>query len=82
MPKKNTITWMKWTISLKDTIYENSYLGETDNLKSLYLLRKYDQPRRQWHPTPVLLPRKSHGRRSLVGGRLWGCTESDTTEGT
>ena len=28
--------------------------------------------RRQWHPTPVLLPRKSHGRRSLVGCRPWG----------
>jgi len=25
------------------------------------------QRRRQWHPTPVLLPGKSHGRRSLVG---------------
>ena len=28
--------------------------------------------RRQWHPTPVLLPGKSHGRRSLVGCSLWG----------
>ena len=37
--------------------------------------------RRQWHPTPVLLPRKSHGRRSLVGCRPWGRQESDTTEG-
>ena len=37
---------------------------------------------RQWHPTPVLLPRKSHGQRSLVGCRLWGRTESDTTEAT
>ena len=27
---------------------------------------------RQWHPTPVLLPRKSHGRRSLVGCSPWG----------
>ena len=27
--------------------------------------------RRQWHPTPVLLPRKSHGRRSLVGCSPW-----------
>ena len=36
--------------------------------------------RRQWHPTPVLLPGKSHGRRSLVGGSPWGRTESDTTE--
>ena len=34
--------------------------------------------RRQWHPTPVLLPGKSHGWRSLVGCSLWGC--SDTTE--
>ena len=38
--------------------------------------------RRQWHPTPVLLLGKSHGRRSLVGCHLWGRTESDTTEAT
>ena len=36
--------------------------------------------RRQWHPTPVLLPGKSHGWRSLVGCSPWGRTESDTTE--
>ena len=30
--------------------------------------------RRQWHPTPVLLPRKSHGRRSLVGCSPWVAT--------
>ena len=36
--------------------------------------------RRQWHPTPVLLPGKSHGWRSLVGCSLWGREESDTTE--
>ena len=36
--------------------------------------------RRQWHPTPVLLPGKSHGRRSLVGCSPWGCKGSDTTE--
>ena len=29
--------------------------------------------RRQWHPTPVLLPGKSHGRRSLVGCSPRGC---------
>ena len=38
--------------------------------------------RRQWYPTPVLLPGKSHGRRSLVGCGPWGRTESDTTEAT
>ena len=36
--------------------------------------------RRQWQPTPVLLPGKSHGRRSLVGWSLWGLEELDTTE--
>ena len=36
--------------------------------------------RRQWHPTPVLLPGKSHGQRSLVGCSPWGGKESDTTE--
>ena len=36
--------------------------------------------RRQWHPTPVLLPGKSHGQRSLVGCSPWGCEESDTVE--
>ena len=35
---------------------------------------------RQWHPTPVFLPGKSHGRRSLVGCSPWGLEESDTTE--
>ena len=38
--------------------------------------------RRKWQPTPVFLPGESQGRRSLVGCRLWGCTESDTTEET
>ena len=44
-----------------------------------------DQPRqhigrRQWQPTPLLSPGKSHGQRSLVGCGPWGPTESDTTE--
>ena len=36
--------------------------------------------RRQWHPTPALLPGKSHGRRSLVGYSPCGRKESDMTE--
>ena len=38
--------------------------------------------RRQWQPTPVFLPGESQGWGSLVGCRLWGRTESDTTEAT
>ena len=36
--------------------------------------------RRQWQPTPVLLPGKSHGQRSLVGCSPWGCCQLDMTE--
>ena len=36
--------------------------------------------RRQWQPTPVLLPGESHGGRSLVGYSPWGCKESERTE--
>ena len=38
--------------------------------------------RRKWQPTPVFLPGESQGQGSLVGCRLWGHTESDTTEAT
>ena len=36
--------------------------------------------RKQWQPTPVLLPGKSHGWRSLIGCSPWGRWESDMTE--
>ena len=36
--------------------------------------------RRQWHPSPVLLPGNSHGRGSLVGCSPWVCWKIDTTE--
>ena len=38
--------------------------------------------RRKWQPTPVFLPGESQGQGSLVGCRLWGRTESDTTDAT
>ena len=38
--------------------------------------------RRKWQPTPVFLAGGSQGQGSLLGCRLWGCTESDTTEAT
>ena len=44
---------------------------------SPYLIPKW---RKWWHPTPVLLPGKSPGRRSLVGCSPWGLKESDRTE--
>ena len=38
--------------------------------------------RRKWQPTPVFVPGKSHGQRSLADYSPWGCKESDTTEHT
>ena len=46
----------------------------------LFIKLLWTYRRRQWHPTPVLLPGKSHGWRSLVGCSPWGRRESDTTE--
>ena len=43
----------------------------TTNLEGLGLTMAIGR-RRQWHPTPVLLPGESHGRRSLVGCSPWG----------
>jgi len=37
---------------------------------------------RKWQPAPVFLPGESQGRGGLLGCRLWGRTESDTTEAT
>ena len=52
----------------------SSYLG-----KFIKMGQSYSQ-RRQWQPTPVLLPGKSDGQRSLVGYSRWGRKKSDTTE--
>ena len=49
-------------------------------LPSVFLTVLIYHRRRQWPPTPVLLPGKSHGWRSLVGCSPWGRTESDMTE--
>ena len=51
-------------------IEENNRMGKTRDIFR----------RRQWHPTPVLLPGKSHGRRSRVGCSPWGREELDTTD--
>ena len=72
-----TLGWMNHLISHdfhKWGIYR--YIQNTD----IYRVLLSDWWRRQWHPTPVLLPGKSHGRRSLVGCGPWGREESDTTE--
>ena len=57
---------------------------KSDNVKFIEAYRKcpfYERyQRRQWQPTPGLLPGKSHGQRSLVGCSPWGRQKSDMTE--
>ena len=48
--------------------------------KNKYCILTHIYRRRQWHPTPVLLPGKSHERRSLEGCSPWDHWGSDTTE--
>ena len=57
-------------------------LGVGHNWPTSPSLFTFTHWRRQWQPTPVFLPGESQGQGSLVGCRLWGCTESDTTEVT
>ena len=52
------------------------------HLRYVFILPVLSLPQsiRQWQPTSVLLPGKSHGQRSLVGCSPLGLEESDTTE--
>jgi hypothetical protein len=67
---QNSPTKIKYSRLTQDTKEIKNYV---------YQLRTKLTRRRQWQPTPVLLPGKSHGRSSLVGCSPQGRTESDTT---
>ena len=62
-------------IGLFDYSHPRGYEGVSHHGFYLHFPNDYSQ-RRQWQPTPVLLPGKSHGQRSLVGGSPWGREES------
>ena len=72
------IPWMEETGRLKSM----GSLRVRHNWATSLLLFTFMHWRRKWQPTPVFLPGESQGRGSLVGCRLWGHTESDTTEAT
>ena len=78
---------------LRDWTYEHIFTSlKFHNLKSLYVgnllqcqvtffsLFTFMHWRRKWQPTPVFLLGETQGQWSLVGCRLWGHTESDTTK--
>ena len=53
---------------------------ESPALAGEFFTTAQPRQRRQWHPTPVLLPGEPHGWSSLVGYSPWGREKSDTTE--
>ena len=55
--------------------------GDTGEVGSIPRLERFPW-RRKWQPTPLFLPGKSHGQRSLVAYSPGGCKELDTTEVT
>ena len=78
-PHSSTLAWkIPWTEEPGGLQSMGSLRVGHDSVTSL----SREPWRRKWHPTPVFLPGESQGWRSLVGCRLWGRTELDTTEAT
>ena len=81
-PHSSTLAWkIPWTEEPGRVQSLGSLKVRHDWATSLSLFT-FVHWRRKWQPTPVFLPGESQGQRSLVGCRLWGCTEWDTTEAT
>ena len=78
----STLAWkIPWTEE-PGRLQSMGSLGVRHNWATSFSLFTSMHWRRKWKPTPVFLPGESQGWRSLVGCRLWGRTESDTTEVT
>ena len=81
-PHSSTLAWkMSWAGEPGGLQSMESLRVGQDSATSLSLF-SFMHWRRKWQPTPVFLPGESQGWGSLVGCRLWGHTESDTTEAT
>ena len=81
-PHSSTLAWkIPWTEEPGRLQTMGSWTVGYDWATSLSLF-PFMHWRRKWQPIPVFLPGESQGWGSLVGCRLWGRTESDTTEAT
>ena len=79
-PYSSTLAWkIPWTEEpgRLQSLGSRRVGHDWENSLSLFTFMHW---RRKWQPSPVFLPEESQGRGSLVGCRLWGHTESDTTE--
>ena len=81
-PHSSTLAWeIPWTKE-PGRLQSMGSLGVRHDWMTSLSLFTFMHWRRKWQPTPVFLPGESQGWRSLVGCRLWGRTELDTTEAT
>ena len=78
----STLAWkIPWTEEPR-RLQSMGSLQVRHNWATSFSLFTFMHCRRKWQPTPVFLPGESQGQGRLVGCRLWGHTESDTTEVT
>ena len=81
-PHSSTLAWkIPWTEE-PGGLQSMGSLGVGHDWATALLLVTFMHWRRKRQHTPVFLPGESQGQWSLVGCRLWGRTESDTTEAT
>ena len=81
-PHSSTLAWkIPWTEEPGRLQSMGSLRVGHDSVTSLSLFTCMHW-RRKWQATPVFLPGESQGQGSVVGCRLWGCTELDMTEVT
>ena len=82
VPHSSTLAWRIPWMEEPGRLQSMGSLGVEHNWATSLSLFTFMHWRRKWQPTPVFLPGESQGQGSLVGCRLWGRTESDTTEAT
>ena len=81
-PYSSTLAWqIPWTEE-PGRLQSMGLLGVRHDWATSLPLFAFMHWRRKWQPTPVFLPGESQGQESLTDCRLWGRTESDTTEAT
>ena len=81
-PHPSTLVWKIPWMEEPGGLQSMGSLGVGHDWATSLSLFTFMHWRRKWQPTPVFLPGESQGRGSLVGCRLWDCTELDTTEAT
>ena len=81
-PHSSTLAWQIPCTEEPGRLQSMGSLGAGHDEVTSVSLFTFMHWRKTWQPTPVFLPGESQGQGSLVGCRLWGRTESDTTEAT